>query len=192
VHPNGSPASHPETAMKTSNSPEGRFAKTRRRVLPGPADSPAQFESATVAAYRGLLPAALRVRSRSMEEAHESLKLAIWMPHSSSRFSITSKRIGTTPFGAATRGWLPSDRSCGLRPGRIRSARHDSTCLAIPMKRCIRPLVGFLSREEVQAIINRSRPTTWRDKRDRVSLVHALQHSEPASVRRHVASRSPM
>ncbi|MDZ4802182.1 MAG: hypothetical protein SGI92_28830 [Bryobacteraceae bacterium] len=26
--------------------------------------------------------------------------------------------------------------------------------LAIPIKRCSRPLVGFLSREEVQAIIN--------------------------------------
>jgi integrase/recombinase XerD len=42
--------------------------------------------------------------------------------------------------------------------------------LAIPMKRCTRPLVGFLSREEVQAIINAPDPTTWAGQRDRVLL----------------------
>jgi len=43
--------------------------------------------------------------------------------------------------------------------------------LAIPMKRCTRTLVGFLSREEVQAIINAPDPTTrsvtsWRETAD--------------------------
>ena len=42
--------------------------------------------------------------------------------------------------------------------------------LAIPMKRCARPLVGFLSREEVQAIINAPDPTTWAGQRDQVLL----------------------
>jgi site-specific recombinase XerD len=42
--------------------------------------------------------------------------------------------------------------------------------LAIPMKRCGRPLVGFLSREEVQAIINAPDPSTWAGHRDQVLL----------------------
>ena len=42
--------------------------------------------------------------------------------------------------------------------------------LAIPMKRCTRPLVGFLSREEVQAIINAPDPATWAGQRDQVLL----------------------
>jgi integrase/recombinase XerD len=40
---------------------------------------------------------------------------------------------------------------------------------AIPMKRGERPLVGFLSREEVQAVLNALDPTTWSGRRD-----HAL------------------
>jgi site-specific recombinase XerD len=42
--------------------------------------------------------------------------------------------------------------------------------LAIPMKRYTRPLVGFLSREEVQAIINAPDLTTWAGQRDQVLL----------------------
>lgn len=42
--------------------------------------------------------------------------------------------------------------------------------LAIPMKRCDRPLVGFLSREEVQAVINAPDACTWAGQRDQVLL----------------------
>lgn len=40
--------------------------------------------------------------------------------------------------------------------------------LAIPMKRFERPLIGFLSREQIQAILEAPDPTTWSGQRDRV------------------------
>jgi integrase/recombinase XerD len=40
--------------------------------------------------------------------------------------------------------------------------------LAIPLKRFERPLVGFLSREQIQAIIDAPTPYTWSGRRDRV------------------------
>lgn len=42
--------------------------------------------------------------------------------------------------------------------------------LAIPMKRFERPLVGFLSREHVQAILDAPDATTWSGQRDRIML----------------------
>ncbi len=40
--------------------------------------------------------------------------------------------------------------------------------LAIPLKRFERPLVGFLSREQIQAILDAPDPGTWSGRRDRV------------------------
>ena len=40
--------------------------------------------------------------------------------------------------------------------------------LAIPMKRFERPLVGFLSREQVEALLAAPDPSTWSGRRDRV------------------------
>jgi site-specific recombinase XerD len=42
--------------------------------------------------------------------------------------------------------------------------------LAIPLKRCDKPLLGFLSREEVRAIIDAPDAATWSGQRDRVLL----------------------
>jgi len=42
--------------------------------------------------------------------------------------------------------------------------------LAIPMKRFERPLVGFLSREHMQAVLEAPDPSTWSGQRDRVML----------------------
>lgn len=42
--------------------------------------------------------------------------------------------------------------------------------LAIPMKRFEKPLVGYLSREEIQALIDAPDPVTWCGQRDRVML----------------------
>jgi integrase/recombinase XerD len=42
--------------------------------------------------------------------------------------------------------------------------------LAIPLKRFERPLVGFLSREQIQAILDAPDPGTWSGRRDRVML----------------------
>jgi len=51
--------------------------------------------------------------------------------------------------------------------------------LAIPMKRCDRSLVGFLSREVVQAIINAPDVSTLAGTARLSSLVYALQHRSP-------------
>jgi site-specific recombinase XerD len=40
--------------------------------------------------------------------------------------------------------------------------------LAIPLKRFHRPVLGFLSREEIEAILNAPDPSTWSGRRDRV------------------------
>jgi len=42
--------------------------------------------------------------------------------------------------------------------------------LAIPMKRFDKPLLGFLSRDEVQALLTAPDPTTWYGRRDRLLL----------------------
>ena len=40
--------------------------------------------------------------------------------------------------------------------------------LAIPFKRCDRPMVGYLTRPEIQAVIEAPDPATWSGRRDRV------------------------
>jgi site-specific recombinase XerD len=42
------------------------------------------------------------------------------------------------------------------------------TVLAIPMKRFEQPLIGFLTREHIEAILAAPDPTTWAGQRDRV------------------------
>ena len=42
--------------------------------------------------------------------------------------------------------------------------------LAIPLKRFERPLVGFLSREQIEALLDAPDPSTWSGRRDRVML----------------------
>ncbi|MEI2301227.1 tyrosine-type recombinase/integrase [Ensifer sp. MJa1] len=52
--------------------------------------------------------------------------------------------------------------------------------LAIPMKRTDRPLIGFLTRSEVQAILNAPDDTTWAGQRDRV--LFSLMYNTGARV----------
>lgn len=54
--------------------------------------------------------------------------------------------------------------------------------LAIPVKRFDRPVLGFLSREEVTAIIDAPDRTTWRGQRDAVRFA-VLYNTAPASPR---------
>jgi integrase/recombinase XerD len=42
--------------------------------------------------------------------------------------------------------------------------------LAIPLKRFERPLIGFLSREQIEALLAAPNPSTWSGRRDRVML----------------------
>ncbi|QPB24212.1 tyrosine-type recombinase/integrase [Rhizobium sp. 007] len=52
--------------------------------------------------------------------------------------------------------------------------------LAIPMKRTDRPLIGFLTRSEIQAILNAPDDTTWAGQRDRV--LFSLMYNTGARV----------
>lgn len=52
--------------------------------------------------------------------------------------------------------------------------------LAIPAKRYARPLLGYLSREEMQAVLNAPDATTWAGRRDRVLL--AVMYNTGARV----------
>ncbi len=75
-----------------------------------------------------------------------------------------------------------SARSRNARLAALRSflkyaAHYDLTALAvieqalaIPMKRFDRPVLGFLSRQEMQAIIEVPDPRTWAGQRDRAFL----------------------
>jgi len=75
-----------------------------------------------------------------------------------------------------------SIRSRNARLAAIRSFMHyvalkepgalalTQSVLAIPMKRFERPLIGFLSREHIQAILEAPDSTTWSGQRDRVML----------------------
>ena len=74
-------------------------------------------------------------------------------------------------------------RSRNVRLAAIRAFLHDAALqepaalaqiqrvLAIPMKRFERPLVGFLSREEMEAILNAPDAETWAGRRDRLLLL---------------------
>jgi len=59
--------------------------------------------------------------------------------------------------------------------------------LAIPMKRFERPLVGYLAREEVEALLNAPDPATWCGQRDRVML--ATLYNTGARVSELIAMR---
>lgn len=75
-----------------------------------------------------------------------------------------------------------TSRSRNARFAAIRSFMHyaagqepsvlavTQAVLAIPMKRFDRPLIGFLSREQIEAILAAPDPNTWSGRRDRVML----------------------
>ena len=85
-----------------------------------------------------------------------------------------------------------SVRSRNARLASIRAflkyaAHHDfgalatiEQVLAIPMKRHDKPLVGFLSKAEIDAILNAPDPATWTGQRDRAML--ALMYNTGARV----------
>lgn len=92
---------------------------------------------------------------------------------------------------------LEADRKNGARSRNARlaalrsflkyAAHHDLTALpvieqalAIPMKRFDRPMLGFLSRPEMQAILEAPDPRTWTGQRDRV--LFSLMYNTGARV----------
>ena len=92
-----------------------------------------------------------------------------------------------------------SARSRNARFAAIRSFMHyaglkepaalavTQSVLAIPMKRFDRPLVGFLTREQIRAIINAPTANTWAGQRDRVMF--ATLYNTGARVSELIAMR---
>ena len=80
-----------------------------------------------------------------------------------------------------------SARSRNARLAALRSAHYDLTALtvieqalAIPMKRFGRPVLGFLSRQKMQAILEAPDPRTWAGQRDRA--LFSLMYNTGARV----------
>lgn len=63
--------------------------------------------------------------------------------------------------------------------------------LAIPMKRFHKPLLGFLSRPEVQAILEASDPRTWAGQLDR-ALFNLMYNTGARAFRRVIGCRLVM
>ena len=100
---------------------------------------------------------------------------------------------------------LEKDRKNGARSRNARlaalrsflkyAAHYDLTALpvieqalAIPMKRFDRPLLGFLSRQEMQAILEAPDPRTWAGQRDRA--LFTLMYNTARECRRSSACGS--
>jgi integrase/recombinase XerD len=157
--------------MKTSSSPEGRFAKLIEEFFLERLIRQRNSSPQTVAAYRDCFRLLFEFARDKRKKPAESLKLADL----------------DAPLILAFLDHLEKDRNNSIRSRNARLAAIRSflrfaawndpealamvqRALAIPMKRCTRPLVGFLSREEVQAIINAPDPATWTGQRDQVLL----------------------
>lgn len=157
--------------MKTSNSPEARFAKLVEGFFLDRLIRQRNSSPQTVAAYRDCFRLLFEFARDRTNRPTEHLVLADL----------------DAPFVLAFLDHLEKDRKNSVRSrnarlAAIRSFLHFAALkdpealaniqrtLAIPMKRCTRPLVGFLSRDEVQAIINAPDTTTWVGQRDQVLL----------------------
>jgi integrase/recombinase XerD len=157
--------------MTTSNSPEGRFAKLVEEFFLDRMIRQRNSSPQTVSAYRDCFRLLFEFARDRRKKPAESLALAdldaplvlAFLDHleKDRNNSIQSRNARL----AAVRSFL---RFAALKdPEALAMIQR---VLAIPMKRCTRPLVGFLSREEVQAIINAPDPTTWAGQRDQVLL----------------------
>ena len=92
-------------------------------------------------------------------------------------------------------------RLAALRSFLKYAAHYDLTALAvieqalaIPMKRFDRPVLGFLSRQEMQAIVDAPDPRTWAGQRDRAlfSLMYNAGARVSEAIGLRVATSSSM
>jgi site-specific recombinase XerD len=155
--------------MKSSTSPEGQFAKLvedffLERLIRQRNSSPQ-----TVAAYRDCFRLLFEFVRDQRNKPPDRLVLAdldaplvlAFLDHleKDRKNSIRSRNARL----AALRSFL---HFAALKQPESLAQIHRT--LAIPIKRCSRPLVGFMSREEVQAIIDAPDSSTWAGQRDQV------------------------
>jgi site-specific recombinase XerD len=155
--------------MKSPSSPEGQFAKLvedyfLERLIRQRNSSPQ-----TVAAYRDCFRLLFEFVRDHRNKPPDRLVLAdldapqvlAFLDHleKDRNNSIRSRNARL----AALRSFL---RFAALKNPESLALIHRT--LAIPTKRCTRPLVGFMSREEVQAVIDAPDSSTWAGQRDQV------------------------
>ena len=155
--------------MSSSTSPEGRFAKLIEEFFLDRLIRQRNSSPQTVAAYRDCFRLLFEFARDHWNKPPDRLVLAdldaplvlAFLDHleKERKNSIRSRNARL----AALRSFL---RFAALRDPESLALIHRA--LAIPIKRCSRPLVGFLSREEVQAIINAPDSSTWAGQRDQV------------------------
>jgi integrase/recombinase XerD len=125
----------------------------------------------TVAAYRDTFRLLLRLTERQLGKAPTAVTLADLDARLLLAFLDHLKRERGN--GARSR----NVRLAAVRSFRKYAARHDLSALpgieralAVPMKRFDRPLLGFLSRGEMQAILEAPDARSWVGMRDRALL----------------------
>lgn len=155
--------------MKTSTSPEGQFAKLVEEFFLERLIRQRNSSPQTVAAYRDCFRLLFEFARDHWNKPPDRLVLAdldaplvlSFLDHleKNRKNSIRSRNVRL----ASLRSFL---RFAALKEPESLALIHRT--LAIPIKRCSRPLVGFLSREEVQAIIDAPDSSTWTGQRDQV------------------------
>lgn len=155
--------------MKAATTPEGRFAKLVEEFFLERLIRQRNSSPQTVAAYRDCFRLLFEFARDHWNKPPDRLTLAdldaplvlAFLDHleKDRKNSIRSRNARL----AALRSFL---RFAALKEPESLALIHRS--LAIPIKRCSRPLVGFLSREEVQAIIDAPDSSTWVGQRDQV------------------------
>jgi len=132
-----------------------------------------QFQASprTVAAYRDTFRLLLAFAHRRLKKRPSDLTLEDLRPAFILDFLSyleverhNSVRSRNARF-AAIRSFM--DYVAFQEPTAVALAR---SVLAVPMKRFEQPLIGFLSREHIQAILDAPDPNTWTGQRDRVML----------------------
>ena len=142
----------------------------------------------TVACYRDALMLFLDFASRKLGKAPTAMRLADIQPELILAFldhleherhnSVRSRNLRLT----ALRAFL---KFAGRRD--VASLHVVEQALAVPMKRFERPMLGFLTREEMLAVLGQP-GESWSSQRDHLLLAHALQHRR-AGLRDHRRAR---
>ena len=157
--------------MKLNNSPEERFARLVEEFFLDRLIRQRNSSPQTVAAYRDCFRLLFEFARDQWKKPTESLKLSdLDAPlilafldhlekHRNNSIRSRNARLAAVRSFLRFAAWKDPEALAMIQ-----------RALAIPLKRCARPLVGYLSREEVQAIINAPDPATWAGQRDQVLL----------------------
>jgi integrase/recombinase XerD len=123
----------------------------------------------TVAAYRDSFRLLLQFAHQHLGKAPERLELRTWMRRWSWPSLIIWSATATTRFAVGMRASRPFDPSLHFAAFKDPTALPSiQRVLAIPMKRFDKPLLGFLSKGEIQAILDAPPTDRWSGQRDRI------------------------